>query len=137
MSSGYGIRLYELIISWLSQYKKESHEVSIEWIRRTFMLEDKYPRMHDLKKRVLEPAATDVNMHSDVSVTWKPKKTGRKVTHVEFAFKLKNEKPESKKKSKQQNLESWKSHIERHARAGESWEEASTRLKRESELIKD
>ena len=127
MSSGYGIRLYEIIIGWLNQYKKESHEVSIEWIRKIFMLEEKYPRMHDLKKRVIEPAISDINMHSDLLVTWKLKKTGRKATHIEFIYKPKVN--QSNKKSKQQNLESWKSHIEKHARPGESYAQTDARLK--------
>lgn len=137
MSSGYGIRLYELLVEWRDKCKTEEYEISIDQIRKTLQLEESYAAIKDFKKRVLEPAIVDVNAHSDLFVTWEQRKTGRKVTHLKFKFKTKAE--TKKRKTKQQNLESWKTHIEKHARAGESWEEASMRLKRkrESELIKD
>ena len=132
MSSSYGVRLYELLIEWSNKYKTEEHEISIDQLRKAFQLEQSYSAIKDFKKRVLEPAIIDVNTYSNFSVTWDQKKTGRRVTHLKFKFK--NKKPKCKKNSKQQNLESWKSYIEKHARAGETWEEASRRIKREKEF---
>lgn len=129
MSSSFGIRLYELLIEWKKKYKTEKQEVSLEWLKKIFQVEEKYKAIKDFKKYVLEPAITDVNTHSDLQVAWTQRKTGRKVTHLEFTFKSKKVKADTKK-PKQRSLKSWKSHIEKNARAGESWEEASARLKK-------
>lgn len=135
MSSSFGIRLYELLVDWRrSRQARKKHEVTLIWFKRAFKLEDKYPRFHDLRKRVLDPAVKDINTHSDLCVSYTEKKTGRKITHLEFTFKLKKENPKSNK-SKQQNLESWKSHIESNARPGETYEQAGERLKQNNRKL--
>ena len=130
LKSSYGFRLYELLKQWDNIGEKE---ISIEELKKAYQVEGKYKAIKDFKKYVLEPAVSDINAHSDLSVVWAQRKTGRKVTHLKFKFKTK----EKRKTTKQCGLESWKSHIERHARVGESWEEASARLKRkrESDLV--
>ena len=40
-----------------------------------------------LRKRIIEPAVQELNEHSDLLVTWVPKKTGRKITSLRFTFK--------------------------------------------------
>jgi len=83
MTSTYGIRLYELLMQWKN---KGSREVEIEWLKRQFELDKNYDRMYDLKKYVIEPAVKDINTHSNFSVQWEQRKTGRKVTHLIFTF---------------------------------------------------
>jgi len=135
MSSRFGIRLYELLVDWRkSKQNRQKHEVTLIWFKRAFGLEDKYPRANDLRKRVLDPAVKDINTHSDFCVSYAEKKTGRKITHLEFTFKLKKEKPKNTK-SKQQNLESWKSYIESNARPGETYEQAGERLKKNNRKL--
>ena len=74
MSSSYGIRLYELLKQWGSIGEKE---ISIEELKKAYQIEEKYKAIKDFKKYVLEPAVSDINAHSDLSVTWEQRKTGR------------------------------------------------------------
>jgi plasmid replication initiation protein len=93
MSSIYGIRLYELLMQWRSSGYRD---VSIQWLKSQFELDDEYERIFDLKKRVIEPAVKDINTHSNLTVVHSYKKTGRNVTHVVFEF---NEKQPTKQSS--------------------------------------
>jgi hypothetical protein len=88
MDSAYAIRLYELLMQWQGVGKRE---VSLDWLRDTFQLGDKYPAMKDLKKWVIEPAVSQINEHSDLSASYTQRKTGRNVTHLTFTFAPKEE----------------------------------------------
>jgi plasmid replication initiation protein len=105
MTSIYGIRLYELLMQWKSTGKRE---IEIAWLKKQFQIEEGYERMYDLKKYVLEPAIKDINTHSDYTVSWTQRKTGRNVTHLTFSFGLKQP-PEAKPKktAKQKVPEIW------------------------------
>jgi plasmid replication initiation protein len=50
--SSYSIRLYEMLIQWKSV---GSTEIEVDELRQLWVLENKYPAMCDLKKRVIEP----------------------------------------------------------------------------------
>ncbi len=88
MDSAYAVRLYELLVQWQGIGKRE---VSVDWLRDTFQLGDKYPAIKDLKKWVIEPAVAQINEHSDLSASYTQRKTGRNVTHLIFTFALKEE----------------------------------------------
>ena len=83
MSSVYGIRLYELLIQWRTTGKRE---VEIAWLKKQFEIEDKYLAIKDLKLKVIDPAIKDINTHSNFSVQYDQRKTGRTVTHFIFTF---------------------------------------------------
>ena len=59
-------------------------------------MEEKYSRLGDLKKRVIEPAVAEINEHSNFWVTYGQRKVGRIVTHFQFQFGLKG-KPQDRK----------------------------------------
>lgn len=128
MASSYGIRLYEM----LAQYISIGHrEVSIDWLRESFQLQKKYPAMKDLKKWVIEPALNDINTTSDLWVDYQQQKTGKKVTHFIFTFGLKEE-PKKKKsaRKKQEKIDIYSdSFLSKHARPGETKDQAIRRLK--------
>ena len=88
MDSAYAVRLYELLMQWQGTGKRE---VSVDWLRETFQLGDKYPAIKDLKKRVIEPAVAQINEHSDLTASYTQRKTGRNVTHLTFTFAPKAE----------------------------------------------
>lgn len=88
MDSSYAVRLYELLVQWQGIGKRE---VSLEWLRETFQLGDKYPAIKDLKKRVIDPAVDQINEHSDLTASYEQRKTGRNVTHLIFSFAPKEE----------------------------------------------
>lgn len=83
MTSIYGIRLYELLMQWKSTGKRE---IEIDWLKKRFEIEDKYTSIKDLKLKVIDPAIKDINTHSNFSVSWTQRKTGRRVTHLTFEF---------------------------------------------------
>jgi len=87
MTSIYGIRLYELLMQWRSTRKRE---IEIAWLKKQFQIEGQYQEMADFKKRVIDPAVQDINTHSNYTVTWTQRKTGRQVTHLTFEFAEKN-----------------------------------------------
>jgi len=135
MSSIYAIRLFELIMQWKNIGK---HEIELEWLRQRFELGDKYPSIKDFKIRVLDPAVKDINTHSNFTVTWDQRKTGRRVTHLIFTFSEKTpttpEKPKRAVKVKEKMICGVaESEIKAKARPGESWEGAAARIAKENE----
>lgn len=128
MTSAYGIRLYELLVQWPEGHR----EVALDDLRRWLQLEDRYPSIKDLKRRVLDPAVEQINEHSPLMLSWGQRKTGRRVTHLVFDYALK--KPpktasgvtDAAKKRKSGKLTD--ADITRLARPGETWETARSRL---------
>jgi plasmid replication initiation protein len=94
MTSTYGVRLYELLMQWKSTGKRE---IEIAWLKKQFELENKYASIKDLKLKVIDPAVKDINSHSNFSVQWEQRKTGRSVTHLTFTFAEKKQ-PETEAK---------------------------------------
>lgn len=85
--SVYSIRLYELLAQWL---KAGERVIEVDWFKQQFQVADKYKRVIDLKKRVIEPAIKEINEHSNIWVTFEQKKTGKTITHFKFEFGLKD-----------------------------------------------
>lgn len=85
MRSKYGLRLYELLVSY--------HNMAREY---TFPLDDlrqrldaeKYKTFADFRVNVLEPALKDINEVSDLKVEYNTIKTGRKITSIRFTFDI-------------------------------------------------
>ena len=95
MSSAHAVRLYELLVQYLSIGKRE---IEIAWLRGILQLEGQYTAIKDLKLRVIDLAVTQINEHSDIAVSYTQRKTGRTVTHLIFDI---NAKPEPKKVAKE------------------------------------
>ena len=150
MDSAYAIRLYELLCQWRDAGERE---VSIEWLRDAFQLDGKYPAIKDFKLRVLDPAVAQINEHSPLHVSWTQRKTGRRVTHLQFEFVAKSkakpvaDKPKRERKPKAapaagdvpgyaaalaKRAGLTPAQVARKARPGETWEQAATRLAREA-----
>lgn len=135
MSSVYGIRLYELLMQWRSTGRRE---IEIDWLKKQLQIENVYPAMCDFKKRVIEPAVKDINTHSNFTVAWEQRKTGRSVTHLIFTFAEKQAettqeataKPKVKGKMINGVIES---ELKAKAQRGESTQAATERIKREKE----
>ena len=97
MSSPYAIRLYEFLIQWGSVGKRE---IELVWLKKTLMLEDKYPSIKDFKKYVIDVGIYQINAFSDLTVSYTQRKTGRVVTHLIFIF---SQKPPPQQETKQEN----------------------------------
>jgi len=85
--SVYSIRLYELLVQWISIGQRE---IEVDWFKRQFQVDDKYSRVVDLKKRVIDPAIKEINKYSNFWVRYEQRKTGRTITHFNFEFGLKD-----------------------------------------------
>ena len=125
MTSAYGIRLYEVLVQW-----PEGHRVvEVSDLRRWLQLEDRYPLMADLRRWVIEPAIEQINEHSPLMVSWSPRKTGRRVTHLVFDYAPKKPvKAVRKSPAKRKNGKISDAEIAKQARPGETWEAARARL---------
>ena len=88
LRSKYAIRLYEL----LKRYEDTGFRTDyLPELRKKLGVEDKeYTRFFDFEKRILKPAIKEINEKTDLEVSYTKKKTGRKITHIEFKFKSKN-----------------------------------------------
>ena len=135
MTSAHAIRLYELLVQWRDS---GSREMSIEWFREILQIEHSYPAIKDLKRRVLEPAVSQINEHSPLSVRWTQRKTGRRVTHLRFEFNFKADAPGKLKQIEKRRQPAVdriggvpRRVIEQYARVGESYEQAASRLRQE------
>jgi plasmid replication initiation protein len=109
--SVYSIRLYELLVQWSSAGERE---IEVEWLKKQFQVEDKYDRLGNLKKRVIDPAVAEINEHSNIWVRYGQRKSGRVVTHFQFQFGLKD-KPAALERKRITEEE-----INRQARPGET-----------------
>jgi plasmid replication initiation protein len=87
INSGYGIRIYELLVQYRQIGKRE---ISVESLRTMLELGKKYPLFADFKKRVIDTAIDQINEYSPLKVTYEQKKTGRRVTNIIFSFKEKS-----------------------------------------------
>jgi len=114
MTSSYAIHLYELLTQWK---KKGGVEIEIDKLRELFQLSGSYKAIKDLKRRVIEPSVDQINKLSNLKVSYIYKKTGRKITHIQFTLKKNDIKLERKI-------------IQALALPGESWDEATKRLQK-------
>ncbi|WP_151982658.1 replication initiation protein RepM, partial [Acinetobacter guerrae] len=90
LTTAYAVRLYELLIAWRSTGKTPVIELS-DFRQKLGVLETEYSRMHDFKKRVLDPAIKNVNEHTDITIKVEQHKTGRSITGFSFKFKQKQQ----------------------------------------------
>jgi len=90
LRSGYSIRIYEL----LKQYQNlNKRKFEISELREILGVEpDEYKRFFDFERRVLKPAVKEINEKTDLEVSYTKKRTGRKISHIEFEVKPKNAK---------------------------------------------
>ena len=88
LSTGYAIRLYELLICWRTTGKTPIIDI-MDFRQKMGVLDAEYQRMHDLKKRVLEPALKQINEHTDITASYEQHKKGRVITGFSFKFKQK------------------------------------------------
>ena len=124
LTSAYAVRLYELLVQYLSLGKRE---FEVEWIRDALDLISEYPALKDLKKRVIDSSVKQINTHTDITTSYTQRKTGRNVTHLNFKIQAK----EAPLSAPVKRPSLTRTYVEKQARAGESWEAARERLRAE------
>lgn len=96
LNSIYSVRLYELIVKWLSA--KQTDIFDYEILRGQLGIGvNEYQRMTDFKKRVLDLAVNEINEKTDIKVSYSQEKNGTKI--VGFKFKV-NKKTQKKANTK-------------------------------------
>ena len=88
LGSGYAIRLYELLIQWRSVGKTPMFDLE-KFRQQLGVEEEKYSRMSDFKKYVLDFSVKQINKHTDITVEYKQHKQGRIITGFTFKFVVK------------------------------------------------
>jgi len=87
-SSVYSFRFYQMMM----QFKSTGYcKISLDDLRYSLALFDKYQATKDLKKRVIDTAVNEINEKTPYKVSYELLKSGRKFTHLELKFKLKAE----------------------------------------------
>lgn len=87
--SKYSIRLYEILVKWISIGKTPKYETAN--LRSKLGVDDnEYTTMSNFKKNVLNKALDEINTHSNLTVTCEQYKNGRIVSGFQFFFNVKN-----------------------------------------------
>lgn len=95
LTSIYALRLYEILMSWrglpATDGKRTTHKFEIENLREMLGVEpEKYTRVDNLKKRVLDVATKQINEHTNLIASYHQYKAGRRIAGFYFTFKFKN-----------------------------------------------
>ena len=92
MTSAHAVRIYEL----LTQHKDIGNRtINLAWLRETLQIApNEYKLTTNFIRKVIEVAVDQINKHSDLTVSYKPIKTGRAIT--DFAFKIKDKERKAK-----------------------------------------
>ncbi|MEF9992334.1 MAG: RepB family plasmid replication initiator protein [Romboutsia sp.] len=85
LNNSYSQRFYDLLRLWSGT--KEVINYKIEEIKELLMLDDKYSKYNDFKKRVVLPAITELNETGYFDIYIKENKIGRKVDSIDFYVK--------------------------------------------------
>ena len=81
MRSAYSIRLYELLKSYIG-LKRHSIKFDIDDLK--IKLNAPYKRFPDFRRYTLEVATKEINLYTDIEITWEAVKKGRKVIYIKF-----------------------------------------------------
>jgi plasmid replication initiation protein len=125
--SSYSIRIYELLVQWLSEGERE---IKVTELRETLDLGDAYPSVTELKRNVIEPALRDINEFSNLRVEYGQKKRGRRIDAFQFRFSVRRQ--QQKALSKQGAKGGFDGS---DARPGETWEQYRKRKQEERKSL--
>lgn len=87
-NSFYAIRLYELIKceNGITRDTKETFTFEIDYLRQVFCCEDKYKTTAEFIRQAIEISTKEINQKSDIKLEYECKKTGKKITSIEFSL---------------------------------------------------
>ncbi len=86
MTSAHAVRMYEL----LAQHKEIGNRtLNLVWLREVLQMRpNEYKLTANFINRIIDPSVEQINKHSDITVSYIPKKTGRAIT--DFVFKIRD-----------------------------------------------
>lgn len=82
LSNSYAQRFYDLLRLW--SYKKRVINYKVDELKELLMLDGKYPRFVDFKRRVLNPAIEELNKSGMFKIEVKEIRSGRAVDSLDF-----------------------------------------------------
>lgn len=99
LPTNYSIRLYELLISWQNKpfsdldfysdkFQLEQDEVvfSLDYLRKYFNCENKYPSAGDFIRRVIDSSVSYINKNSIMKISYRKIKNGTKIEYIIFKY---------------------------------------------------
>lgn len=89
MQSRFSIRLYEILKSY--QYKNNKFSKSFEITDLKSKLAAPYKNFKDFRHKVLEISTREINLYTDIEISWEPIKEGRTVSEVCFNVTVKKD----------------------------------------------
>lgn len=85
LNNSYSQRFYDLLRLWSGT--KDTINYKLDEIKELLMLEDKYSKYNDFKRRVILPAIKELNETGYFEIDIKENKVGRKVDSIDFYIK--------------------------------------------------
>lgn len=85
LNNSYAQRFYDLLRLWSGT--KDTINYKLDEIKELLMLEDKYSKYNDFKRRVILPAIKELNETGYFEIEIKENKVGRKVDSIDFYIK--------------------------------------------------
>ncbi len=85
LKNSYAQRFYELLRLWSSS--KDSINYKVSELRELLILENKYPKYSELRKRVIIPAIEELNSTGYFEISYEENKKGRNIDSVDFIVK--------------------------------------------------
>ena len=83
----YSIKLYEILKSTQRQ-GRDSLNLTLDELKEHLGVGNKYSRIGDLKRRVLDEIKNDISRNTDLHVAYSLLKTGRRYTDIRFDFEV-------------------------------------------------
>ena len=92
--STHSIRIYELLCQWSFVGQKE---IEVDELKRLLGVADKYERTSNFLSRVVDISVKEINKFSNIKLKCGYRKTGRRITHIQFDFNFKKTKKKPEK----------------------------------------
>lgn len=83
LKSEYSLKLYEIFSRWAF---KGVVSIKLDELKNLLNVVDMYDRYNNFKQRVLTPAINEINAKTNLNITFKPIRTSRAITDLEFSI---------------------------------------------------
>lgn len=85
LKNSYSKRMYDLLRLWSGTKSKINY--TIDELKELLMLENKYDKYSDFKRKVIESSVRELNDTKMFEISFKENKSGRKITNIDFFVK--------------------------------------------------
>lgn len=82
LRNSYSKRMYDLLRLWSGSKNKINY--TVRELKELLILENKYSKYSDFKKKVIKPSIKELNETKMFEISFKENKSGRKVTNIDF-----------------------------------------------------